>query len=76
MSQRDRARKLIFARKMRDTLETALATNAGIVSVNVDGTSVTYAREQAMAEWTKWDKLVIRLSRKQGRYSTIRLDLQ
>lgn len=76
MSQADRAKKLIFARKMRTALETALASNAGIVSVNVDGTSVSYDRQKAMAEYMKWDKLVIRLSRKHGRYSSIRLDLQ
>jgi len=61
---------------MRAQLETQLATNAGIVTVSVDGTSVTYDRDQAMQEYMKWDKMCIRLSRKHGRTSTIRLDTQ
>jgi len=72
----DRARQLIFARQMRDQLQTALAANSGVVSVSVDGTSVTYGREQAFAEYHKWCKQIQRLSRKNGRFSTIRLDTQ
>ena len=72
----ERARQLIFARNMRDQLQTALASNSGVVSVSVDGTSVTYGREQAFAEYHKWCKMVQRLSRKSGRFSTFRLDTQ
>ena len=72
----DKARKLIFAKAMREQLQTQLASNAGIVSVNVDGTSVSYDRAQALDEYMKWDKMCIRLSRKNGRFSTIALNAQ
>jgi hypothetical protein len=44
------------AAEMVELLKTALETNAGVVSVNVNGQSVTYGRDQALRELTFWEE--------------------
>jgi len=44
------------AAEMVDLLKTALETNAGVVTVNVNGLNVTYNRDQALRELTFWER--------------------
>ena len=71
----DRARKLAYARRMVDKLETALfEQDGGVVQVSTDGVSVTYARAEGMKELEYWRKQVQRYGRNKSRTSSIRLD--
>lgn len=45
----------INAQKMIDAIECALATNAGVVSVTVDGQTIRYDRRQAIEELKYWE---------------------
>lgn len=72
MSQ-TRQDKLNNARARVADLETALATNAAVVSVSTDGVSVTYSRKQALTELEWWRKQVIRYSRPNSRFRRIKL---
>ena len=69
----ERNRKLEFAKSMVDSLETQIASGAGIVSVSVDGTSVDFDRSQAMKELQYWRKEVTRYSRSKSRMSNFNL---
>lgn len=69
----ERNRKLEFAKSMVDSLETQIASGAGIVSVSVDGTSVDFDRSQAMQELQYWRKEVTRYSRTRSRMSNFNL---
>jgi hypothetical protein len=69
----ERNRKLEFAKSMVDSLETQIASGAGIVSVSVDGTSVDFDRSQAMKELQYWRKEVTRYSRTRSRMSNFNL---
>jgi hypothetical protein len=69
----ERNRKLEFAKQMVDSLETQIASGAGIVSVSVDGTSVDFDRSQAMKELQYWRKEVTRYSRTRSRMSNFNL---
>jgi len=51
------------AQIMVDALETAIKSNAGIVQVNIDGTSVRYDRKQALDELLYWQRRQARESR-------------
>ena len=68
-----REQKLSFAQQMVDQLEEMLMTGAGVASVSVDGTAVTYSRAQALKELEWWRKQVARYSRTKSRTTTINL---
>lgn len=44
----------INAQEMIDNLECFLKSNAGVSSINVDGQSIRYNREQALKELRYW----------------------
>ena len=56
------------ARDMVDQLEAGLATNAGVVQVTIDGTTVRWDRSQALRELDHWRR---RLARERGRRPTV-----
>lgn len=72
MSQ-TRQEKLKYAMARAEELETALASNASIVSVATDGVSVTYSRKQALLELEHWRKQVVRYSRSNSRFRRLKL---
>jgi len=61
------------ASEMVTLLETALATNAGVVSVTIDGLQVRYDRKQALAELEHWRRRAAAESGTMPRYATIDL---
>lgn len=74
MPSSDKQIALNHALKMRDAIQSQLLDGAGIVSVNTDGVSVTFSRDQALKELSFWEKRIRRLRRAMGGVSTIRLD--
>jgi len=65
-----------FAQRMKAALETALATNtqAGLVSIQIDGQAVTYNRKDARDEYEFWSRRVARENGARPNVATIRLD--
>ena len=61
------------ALKMIEALETALATNAGVVSVSVDGTTVQYDRATAMEELRYWKREDAKATGRKPKLSSINL---
>ena len=59
--------------QMIDALESALSENAGVVSVNVDGTSVRYDRQQALRELDYWKREQSRAQGRRPRASSVNL---
>ncbi len=56
------------------TLKAALATDAAIVSVKIDGTEVRYDRQQALRELSFWETRAARENGTRPVASQIRLD--
>jgi hypothetical protein len=61
------------AQSMIEALESALSENAGVVSVNVDGTSVRYDRQQALRELDYWQRQKAQQAGKRPRVSSVNL---
>lgn len=74
MASKLRAQRLTYAKRMVASLEDAIEDGVGVVSVSIDGVSVTFSRETAIKELETWRKQVNRYSRTKGRFSTMRLD--
>jgi len=58
---------------MVDTLEAALASNAGVVEVVVDGTRVRYDRAQALRELDYWKREAARKAGTRPKIASINL---
>jgi hypothetical protein len=58
---------------MINALQSALSENAGVVSVNVDGTSVRYDRKQALRELDYWQRQKAQSAGKRPRVSSVNL---
>lgn len=61
------------AEKMITILETALANNAGVVSVSIDGTTVQYDRAQALEELQYWERRAGKAAGRRPKVSSINL---
>lgn len=59
--------------EMVEVLRNALATGAGVVSISVDGVTVSYSREQALRELQFWEKRAARASGRRPRIVSIDL---
>lgn len=73
MSAQSRAHKLTFAKLMVSKLETALQSGATVVSIQTDGISTSFNRDQAIRELEMWRKQVIRYSKKRSRLRSINM---
>lgn len=62
------------ASKMVASIELALSTGAGVVSVTVGDQKVDYDRKQALDELSYWRRLVAQENGTKARISSIRLD--
>jgi archaellin len=61
------------AETMVTSLETFLASNVGVTSLNIDGVSVSYSRAQAMRELAYWKSRVTRETGARPRVATFDL---
>lgn len=62
------------ATDMITAIETALASNAGVVSITVDGESVRYDRMQALKELEYWKKEASKESGTRPTFAGIKLN--
>ena len=74
MASKIRAQRLTYAKRMVESLEDAIEEGVGVVSVNIDGVSVTFSRQDAIRELDHWRKEQNRYMRSKGRTTVMRLD--